>query len=162
MVENYDKRLSREEVASRLDGFLDVIKQDYSFLWDGNPSLINKYGSFPTLFGIKSEFVTNDRFNKAIPLSINLPNPSQEGFDSLGIVKNEGKFKFYLDVADIPDFAIYEKGIDVYCALEKQFDFSTESCMDDWAKGIYSNLEKILKNNFDEKLSDLKEKLKIK
>ena len=114
MVVDYNKRLSREEVVSKLDNFLNIIKNDYSFLWEGNPSLINKYGGCPTYFGKKSEFVSNSDFNKFIPFSTFLPNHSQGRFDALGIAKEDGKFKFYLEVADIPDYEFYETGKEVY------------------------------------------------
>lgn len=163
MTKSYEEvtKLSREEVISRLDGFLNVVKNDYSFLWKGSPSLINKYGPSPTLFGMKTDFGEENEFNKFIALSNYLPVQFQREFNTLGIAKEEGKFKFYLD-NDIPDFQLYETGKEVYDALIKQFDLNEKKHIDNFAQGIYKNLETILKCQFKERIDSLKEKLELK
>ena len=49
----------------------------------------------------------------------------------------------------------------MYKALEKELDLGTEVFINNSGKGIYTCLESILKGQVDEKLKDLKEKLKI-
>jgi hypothetical protein len=163
MAKGYEEatRLSPEEVISKLDGFLNLIKKDYSFLWKGSSSLINKYGASPTLFGMKTEFGEDNEFNKFIPLSNYLPSQFQREFNTLGIAKEDGEFKFYLD-NDIPDFQLYETGKEVYDALIKQFDLNEKDHVHHFAQRIYTNLEKILLGEFHDKLVNLKEKLEIK
>ncbi len=159
MPENYiknNKRLSRAEVIYKLDSFLDVIKNDYSYLWEGNPSPINKYcGAQPTYFGRRSEFVTNSEFNMFVPLK-NLSGK----FDYLGIVKENNNFKFYLQSSEEDyGFKLCENGEEVYNLLETELDIGEENFIKYSGKRMYSCLEDILKRKLDSELKITKDKL---
>lgn len=156
----YAKKLSKEEVISNLNNFLDIIRNDYAFLWDGDQSLISKYGRFNTMEARMNSASRRDKFQKVIPLHNNIPCINDEGFDSLAIVNNNGDFKFYLE-KQTPNSVLYEEGSEVYDALSKQFDIHSSFCINSWARSIYENLEMILNDDSKKKLEDLKDKLKI-
>lgn len=161
MSENYSKnnnRLPRKEVISKLDSFLEVIKNDYSHLWEGNPSPINEYGGAqPTYFGMRSEFATNSEFNMFVPLKT-----LSGKFGYLGIVKEGDKFKFYLEsLEEDYEFQLCESGEEVYNILETELDLGEENFITHSGKRIYSCLEDILKRKLDAELKNTKDKLGV-
>jgi len=150
----YHARMTEKECIKRLDNLLKAIKEDYNFLWEGNPSLIFKYG----LDDVTASIVDS---NKQLSLSRNLPDTRGSGFESIGIIKKDNKFNFYLEPLSLTKKPLIGDADKVYNLLEKQFILNTKYCMDEWAKSIHKEIKDILEKDMTEKLDGLKKKLEI-
>jgi hypothetical protein len=146
----YVKHLSKEECVKRLDNFLKVVEEDYNFLWEGSPSPLDKYAKHQVndlmVYSGKELRVENDLAG------------SDNGFVTMGIVKKDGVFNFYLQSWG-DNNSLVGNGKVVYDILEKQFALNTEYCMDGWAESICRGIEKIIEKDMREKLKDLRKKI---
>jgi len=149
----YRTVLSEKECISRLNGFLSAVKEDYSFLWEGNPSLISKYGTY-NIFNLSIDS------GKPLSINMNLADGLNKGFKFIGIIRKDNEFNFYLEKFLGKEFILCD-GNKVYSLLTKQFDLSTKSCMDWWAKSISKEIKNILEKNMTEKIDGLTKKLGI-
>jgi len=144
----YHKRLSERECRSKLDGFLKIVGKDYGYLWEGNPSLIEKYGAQDV-----DEFEVD--FGKRISLGDAFPGK----FDSLGIVKSNSMFYYYLEAYFKEGGSLITNSQTAYSRLKEQFDIQTEAFFNGLAKSIEGEINRIWERELEEKLSLLSRKL---
>ena len=143
----YHTKLSEKECIERFENFLKVIKKDYNFLWNGNPSLILKYGSANVL----------DRkvdSGKQICIDSFLLGD----INSFGIIRTINSFYFYLKFYD--GSSLITNSQTTYKNLNNSFDLKTKACFSRWAESIRDEIESILSEDFKEKMKELEEKLK--
>jgi len=142
-------RLSKQDFIWKLDGFLDIVKDNYNFLWEGDPSIIYKYSSKVVLFPVdSSRQLYLDEFL--------IPKVEEEGFRSIGIIRKNNEFNFYLECSKSYAAPVICNTMQAYCLLEKQCDIRAKYYLDKWATSLCNELEHIIRMKMVDEFNELR------
>lgn len=142
----YVKKISDEEFIKGLDNILQLSNKYFSPLLKGNPSMITKYGE-NKVSGLEVDC------GRQICLNSDLPGGH---YWNLGVIRKNNQFKFCLQGSNPPIIGDSDK---IYHILKKQFDLSTEYCLNNFNKSFKEEINSIFDKAIDEKIQELEVEL---
>ena len=156
---SYVAELSEDQTIERLNNVLGAIEEKHSFLWKGNPCLIEKYASphrdKVKKFDVDSGYCLHIQSDMAHSALI----PFEKVFDIFGIVKKGNEYNFYLGTGGTGDNSVITDAKGVCKHLGPQFDIHTEYNLDEWTDDIKKTVRNILetesKKDLEARLAEL-------